>query len=272
MSTLLEWQRSMGAQLLAAPLFAAPPPTPPGDASPNERFAIYRHTCLTTLINALRLNFPVVLLLVGDEFFQGAATQFVTAQPPASAYLNDYGASFATFLAQFAPAAGITYLPDVARLEWAVSRALHAPDSASLDVASLTGLNDSQMSAVRFHPRPGLSVLRLDVPADDIWRAVLSGDEAAMAAVRLNDAPVYLLVERGERGPSVQRLTSAAGRFSESLLRGQPLSRALDAADEGCAADGCVADGTGDEINAVLADHLRAGRFMGFSVSGEIEA
>ncbi len=271
MSTLLEWQRSMGARVLVAAPLAASPGMSMSEASANERLAIYRRTCVTTLISALQLNFPVVLLLVGDEFFEGAATQFVTAHPPASAYLNDYGASFATFLAQFGPAAGITYLPDVARLEWAVSRALHAPDSAPLDVASLTALNHTQMSAVRFHPRPGVSLLRLDVPADDIWRAVLAADEAAMAAVRLDDGPVYLLVERDDRGPSVRRLERTAGRFSEALLRGQPLSYALDAADEGPVGDGAY-DEINDEINAVLADHLSAGRFTGFSVPGEKEA
>ncbi|HEX4377309.1 MAG TPA: DNA-binding domain-containing protein [Steroidobacteraceae bacterium] len=266
MSTLLEWQRSMRARLLGAPRPDLPSADAATDAKSTERYAIYRHTCLTTLINALRLNFPAVRLLVGDEFFEGAAAQFVSAQPPTSAYLNDYGASFAAFLAQFPPAAGISYLSDVARLEWAVSRSLHAPDSASLDPAALSALDPSQMSAVRFHPRPGVCLLRLNAPADEIWRAVLSGDEVAMAAVKLGNRPVYLLVERDERGTSVQRLGCVAGRFSEALLRGQSLNEALDAVD-----DGHVADGANEEVNAALADHLRAGRFAEFTTEGENE-
>lgn len=266
MSTLLEWQRSMRARLLGAPPLDAQKLDASTQAQSVERYAIYRHTCLTTLVNALRLNFPAVLLLVGDEFFEGAAAQFVRAQPPTSAYLNDYGASFAAFLAQFPPAAGISYLSDVARLEWAVSRALHAPDSESLDPAALTALDPNRMSAVRFHPRPGVCLLRLHAPADEIWRAVLAGDEAAMAAVKLGNGPVYLLVERDERGTSVQRLGCVAGRFSEALLCGQSLNDALDAAD-----DDHVADGANKEVNAVLAEHLRAGRFAGFTTEGESE-
>ena len=44
---------------------------------------------------------------------------------------------FPEFLARFPPAASLAYIADVARLEWAVNRALHAPDAAPLDVARL---------------------------------------------------------------------------------------------------------------------------------------
>src|SRR6266511_1419278 len=108
--------------------------------SPAERLDVYRSTFASVLTKALRLSYPAVHRLVGAEFFDGAARIFVHERPPVSAYLDKYGAEFVEFLARFPPAASLAYLGDVARLEWAVNRALHAPDGEPLDVTRLAAL------------------------------------------------------------------------------------------------------------------------------------
>src|SRR6516164_9064562 len=92
------------------------------------RLNVYRNTFIGALTTALRLAYPAVHRLVGPEFFEGAARIFIEKEPPRGAYLDGYGSGFPEFLAQFRQAASLAYLPDVARLEWTVSRALHAPD------------------------------------------------------------------------------------------------------------------------------------------------
>src|SRR5260370_23822662 len=96
-----------------------------GGVSAADRLSIYRNTLYGTLTNALRLSYPAVHRLVGAEFFEASAQKFIEDEPPRGAYLDDYGAGFPDFLARFPAAASVPYLPDVARLEWAVSRALH---------------------------------------------------------------------------------------------------------------------------------------------------
>ena len=107
------------------------------------RLSIYRETATGTLVGALRLTFPAVRKLVGEEFFEGAARAFIDQQPARSAWLDEYGAGFASFIARFPPAAIVRYLPDVAELEWAVSRALHAPEAVAIDPARLGILGGS---------------------------------------------------------------------------------------------------------------------------------
>src|SRR5260221_4269150 len=77
----------------------------------TDRLCIYRNTFVSTLTVALRLTFPVVERLVGPEFFEGSATAFIERHPPRSAYLNEYGAAFGDFLAEFPPARSLPYLP-----------------------------------------------------------------------------------------------------------------------------------------------------------------
>lgn len=221
--------------------------------APQQRLDIYRNTMLGTLGNALRLSFPAVHALVGADFFEGAAQIFVRQQPARSADLNAYGAEFPDFLQRFEPATSLAYLPDVARLEWAVNRALHAPDAQPLDPSELTAVVPADHDRVCFVAHPSISLLRSRFPVDTIWRAVLERDDAAMAAVDLNSGPVHMLVQRVDERVDVARLDESEWRFASALLGGQPLRDALSAAQ---ALDGA----------ALLAQHLMAGRCVAFHV------
>jgi hypothetical protein len=231
----------------------------------RQRMSIYRDTSITTLVNALRLTFPAVVRLVGEEFFEGAARGFIDRELPRSAWLDEYGSGFVAFLAGFAPAASVPYLADVAALEWAVSRALHAPEATAIDPSDLATISAEQSASLRLVAHPALALVRTDSPADVIWHAVLAGEDAELGAIDLNDRPVYLLVERRARnsaepaGATVQVLRSseAGWRLTSALCAGRPLGVALE---EVAGADAAA--------SAVLAEHLAAGRFVAFTLNG----
>src|SRR5207244_4028731 len=88
-----------------------------------DRLSIYRNTFYGTLTRALHLSFPAIHRLVGAEFFEAVAFEFIKVQPPRSAHLDGYGAGFPDFLDGFLGAMSVPYLFDVAELEWAVNRA-----------------------------------------------------------------------------------------------------------------------------------------------------
>src|ERR1700689_4855631 len=245
MPALLELQQALRAQLLGEAL-------PPDQAS-ALRVAVYRNTCLSALVNAVRLSFPAVQRLVGADFFEAAAREFIRASVPTSAYLNDYGADFPGFLSHFTPAAGLLYLGDVAQLEWAVNRALHAGDAPRLEPTGLTRLDEAALSRVSFTAHPAVTLLRLESPADAIWRAVLDQNDAAMAAIDLTGGPVHLLIERDAAGVQVRRLGAAAWGFTAQVCAGRPLYAVL-------------AAGRHAMADAWLAEHLAAGRFVQFYV------
>ena len=221
---------------------------------PAARLGIYRNTFASVLNNALKLSYPAVHRLVAAECFEGVARLFMEDQPPRSANLDHYGAAFAEFLSRFEPVSALAYLPDVARLEWAVSRALHAPDAPPLDLGRLAALTEDEQAHVFFTPHPSAALVRADHPADSLWRAVLAQDDAALAAIDPASGPVWLLVQRTECGVEVTRLSEAAWLFTEALFAGRPLHSALEEA-------------PGAEASALLAEHLAAGRFAAFSVS-----
>jgi hypothetical protein len=252
MQKLLEWQRAMRASLMERePTLVIESLS---DGVSADRLDIYRNTICSGLIRALRVTYPAVARLVGEEFFDGAADLFIRAHLPRAACLDQYGDEFADFLRDFAPAVSLPYLAEVARLEWAVNGALHAADEPPLELAQLAAIPPEDQGRVRFRAHPSVRLLRLDYPVDGIWRAVLNRDDAALAALDLAAGPAFLLVERNETGIEVVRLQEPAWYFLEALCGSEPLQAAMEAA--------------GDiDASSALAAHLAAGRFVAFSVS-----
>ena len=231
MSSLLELQRNFRGALLAG-TDAASSTVIGGTLDATARVRIYRNNMLGNLTGALRLTFPAVARLVGADFFAGAAAQFIPATPPESADLYEYGAAFPAFLAAFEPAQGIAYLADVARLEWAVSRALHTPSVPALTASALLDVPEWRQADLRFTPHPSLSLLALAHPAKAIWEAVLNEDAqartAGLTAIDITAAGDVLAVLRGSDGLTLLTLSPIACGLACALTDGRSLADALD--------------------------------------------
>ena len=219
---------------------------------PADRLSIYRNTSRSALTHALRLAYPVVHRLVGEDFFVAAADAFITSEPPHAAWLDLYGGGFPEFLRNFRPAATLSYLPDIARLERAVVRAIHAADAEPLAPSKLATVAPSNHAPVCFVPHPSVSLVSSNYPVDAIWRAVLARDDAALSAIDLDAGAVWLIVGRRADAIEVIRCERERWRFAEALFAGEPLATALDAV------------GNDDDAPAWLAGHLAGGRFVGF--------
>jgi Putative DNA-binding domain len=246
--TLLELQRALQRSMLDGLNSDVQAWVASDGMNSGMRLGIYRNTSISVMTTALCLVFPAVRKLVGEEFFEGASRLFAAEAPPRSAWLDEYGSDFPAFLARLPHTSSVPYLADVARLEWHVNLVLHAPKTTPLELARLAALSEPQLSQTRLVRRPEVRLVRCEFPVDAIWRAVLDGDDYAMAAIDLADAPVWLRVSRTESGPEVVRLSENEWRVLAALFSGQPLHAAL-------------AEARGEQTHALLAAQLAAGYF-----------
>lgn len=152
---------------------------PPGVTArrPEEaarRFAVHRNNVAHSLIEALAGRFPVVERLVGEAFFGAMARVFVEAHPPASPVLLAWGGDFAGFLEGFPPLAGLPYLPDVARLEFARGEAFHAADREPVGPRALAlAAQDPATARLALHPSVRVVPSRFAIVS--IWAANQAG-------------------------------------------------------------------------------------------------
>ncbi|MDP1910162.1 MAG: DNA-binding domain-containing protein [Hyphomicrobium sp.] len=195
--------------------------------TPHQRFAVYRNNVVAGLIAALRTQFPATERIVGDEFFAAMARIYVVTEPPRSPILVTYGYGFPNFIANFAPAADIAYLADVARLEAARTRAYHAGDAAPLDASHWQDLDPDALAGVRVALHPSVQILRSPYPIVTIW-SMNAGDHAPAS---IEDcAGEDAVVARPLLEVQVRQLPAGGAAFLEVLAAGAALGDAAQAA------------------------------------------
>lgn len=136
-----------------------------------KRFALYRGNLTANWERSLGNACPVLQQLVGKEFFRALAREYGRAKPPREGDLNRFGAQFAEFLDDFTPIADYPYLPDMARLEWALHCAHYAPDARALDSTELARMGIADLDRLHLKPRAPFILLQSRWAIADLWQA-----------------------------------------------------------------------------------------------------
>lgn len=192
----------------------------------SRRLQVYRNHYGITLRDALAATYPVVARLVGERCFAMLAREYITLSPPRSPCLFEYGHGFPLYLGAVAILDPYPYLPDVARLEWALNVARHVPDTPALAGAALARVPRTQCPSLVFSFHPACQIVTSRFPIDRIWRAN-QADGTAELRVELDEGPVEMLVQRDADGDAGwRRLEPAESRFIGRLRAMRPLGEA----------------------------------------------
>ncbi|MEM6973246.1 MAG: DNA-binding domain-containing protein [Pseudomonadota bacterium] len=207
---------------MAEALLAPDRPTPDAVLT-ARRFAVYRNNVVVGLIDAMAATYPAVQALVGETFFRAAAREFALAHPPSSPILIDWGGDFPAWIAAFPPAAGVPYLGDVARLEWAWNTAYNAAEAKPLDVAALLAVPPDAIATACVALHPSLALVGSPFPVVSIW---------AQATGRVTARPLDMgggetaLIVRPEAEVDVRVLDAGTEVFLQQLLAGANIAEA----------------------------------------------
>lgn len=249
----LRSQQKQFANALQDPKAAVPDDLRGRNGAPSpKRFAVYRNNVRVSLVEALMATFPATLMIVGEEFFRAAASVYVRQDPPDSPVLISYGSGFADFLAGFGPAAGLAYLPDVARVEIAWVQAYHAADRPTLASEALGALAPDRLMGARFDPHPSTRIIRSQFPIVTIWEMNRSGS-ASPVDMTVAEAT---LVTRPEMDVEVRRLPAGGPEFLSALVAGASL---------GEAAGQALSDHPDFDLAGNISGMLEAGAFTGLA-------
>jgi len=224
MPSLVEIQRGMAAATLFGDAAAlAGLPIVAGTISPTARVDIYRNNVFGNYHKALAATFPVVRRLVGAAFFNAAVDAYVRAHPSTRGDVNRYGGELPRFLADYPPARGLAYLPDIARLEWAIDQAAIAADALPFDLVTLAALPEDAHASLRLVLHPSAHLVESRYPILHIWQANQPDFEGS-ADVDLDQGADSLLVARGEGGVAIERLEPGAAALLHGFVAGEPLA------------------------------------------------
>ena len=109
-------------------------PAPPGLLSARgvAQFGVYRNAYRARLRGALRDNFEVLPLVMGDDSFDALANAYIDAHPSRHYSLRWFGHELIAFMAAHESLVDHPAMTDLARLEWALRGAFDAASATSI--------------------------------------------------------------------------------------------------------------------------------------------
>jgi hypothetical protein len=172
--------------------------------------SLYRNNVRSAHVGTLAAIFPAVQALVGEDYFDGLATQFARSFPPRGAVLASYGIGFPSYVASRPELRHVPFLPDVAQLEWVMNEAFHAHSSFSPTPEEAARILAHAEGELRLALRPSVRLLAASAPVREIRLAALAGDAEAIQC--LDETEQFLLIFRPAGEVAVERI--AAGEFT----------------------------------------------------------
>jgi uncharacterized protein (UPF0276 family) len=126
-----------------------------------ERLDIYANAYFYRLLGALREVYPRLGEQLGETRFHNLVTGYLLEHPSTSPDLTDLAEQLPAYLRAHQMGRGSGALPDLAQLELALARALHAPDRAPLTRTDLLGLAPSEWPGLELRLVPSACCLTL---------------------------------------------------------------------------------------------------------------
>ena len=193
----------------------------PHRGSVEDRFSVYRDGYLARLAEALENDYPALRRLLGEGSFRSLARRYVRACPPVSFDLGRAGDRLPRFLTSDPLTGDFPFLPDLARLEWALSEAIVAPDATVLAWSDLVRLGPEASADLPLRPRPGTRLVRSRWPIADL-RACRNAPEGSID-VQIEGRPMAVLVHRRGLDLVYRSVDEEEARFIEAAERGATL-------------------------------------------------
>lgn len=200
------------------------------DGSP-PLIGAYRHAYGARLNEALRDNFEILALAIGDEAFDALGAAYRRQHPSTVPSIRWFGHRLAEFMAdEVAQDSGLVPHPafvDLARMDWALREAFDAADAPVLGREALAGVAPEQFTMLRFTPHPSLRLVAMDWAIEAAWSALRAHDPASGDAPELSEPQAHahqLLVWRRGLETLWRSLDPPEARLLQALLRGEPFA------------------------------------------------
>ncbi len=197
---------------------------PQGGAPGVERLAVYAGGYLARVEEALAEVYPAVRQVLGHGVFTELAQAYAAQVPSHDYNLSFAGRHLAEFLSAWPRTRELPFLPDLARLEWAVSEAFHAFEVPPLALETLADHPVEAWDQLRLGFQPSVRCVTSVWPILDIWEARTRPVDTVRIA--LVDRPQQVLVARRGMQVVCAPLTPWQAQFLTFLLAGQSLGAA----------------------------------------------
>lgn len=195
--------------------------------NPLQNISIYHNNVISSLINTLKEIYPLIVKLVGEDFFLLTAKEYIKKYPSRSGDLHTYGEYFSDFLAHYQPLKDLAYISEVAQFEWICHTLYFAASHDALNIRALENISPDQYDHLHLILHPASKVIKFYFP---ILKIIDLCKNEIKEINNINEGGVHLLIIRRELDISLVPLTAGEFTFLDMLQDNKTLSEALNTA------------------------------------------
>jgi len=188
-----------------------------------ERLDVYVAGFPARVQDALEESYPAVAHLIGHSEFHKLVRRYIGSLSQFPSNLNDIGAFLPAFLAFDRANDSFPFLHDLARMEWALVCAFHAPAPSPFDTSHLAAVSEGQWTDAILEFQPAVAVLRSNWPIHTLWAARELPREELDIAVQ--DQGECVLIRRAGSELHCDKVDANEAVVMEALIAGTPLGR-----------------------------------------------
>jgi hypothetical protein len=181
----------------------------------EAQFIVYRVAYRARLRAALRDNYEVLPLVMGDDAFDSLANAYIDANPSHHYSLRWYGHALCDFMVTNDALVDHPAMTDLVRMEWALRNAFDAGPATPLTSAELAAVPASEWEDLQFQLHPSVQLLELHWAVGPIWHALKSGQTEMDPPAALDH---HMLVWRLGMNTQWKSLVQIEADFVKGLL------------------------------------------------------
>ena len=199
------------------------------DFTAHSLMDIYRNNTSGGIKFSMKLTYPAIFEVVGEEFFNGLVEEFMKGNLPSTGNLDDYGEGFAEFLENFEPAKQLPYLPDVAHFEWLFHKSALADKVEVIDLASIKNISVEKYLEMSFVLNNSVKLFSSKYPVHLIWEMAREPEKERELDLSV-ESGCDLMLSRQEARVKMEFLDRAEYQFLKSIAEDGSLYAAFTAA------------------------------------------
>jgi len=196
--------------------------TPGPLASAMDRLAIYQDAYQSRLVECLGDDYPALRYALHEEGFGALCRAYIAEHPSRSPSLNAFGRHMADFAHAHGGEHG-AFASALARLEWAMVEAIHAPEAEIMPLDALATIAPERWPAARLPASSAVRILKFDYPVNRFFQAFRNDETPSLPEAEASATAVY------RKNHVVWRmdLTPAMAHVLDALFAGATLEEAL---------------------------------------------
>ena len=196
---------------------------------PARHVCIYQNNVMAHLLQTLKDTYPLIMKLVGEDFFHVMAKEYIRRYPARSSNLHDFGEYVCDFIAEYEPVKNLIYLAEVAQFEWASHTVFFAADCGTLDINFLEKLSADKYDQLHFSLHPASQLIKFHYP---MLRIIDLCKDEIEGTIDINEGGINLLIIRRDIDISLVTLATDDFTFLTALSENKSLLAAVEAATE----------------------------------------